>query len=219
MSNAPLLFVHVPKTAGTSFITAMENYFGPGSLEYDYGANSPKTSPLVQGYAYRQPNLGALHQSVLQGSTKAFCGHFPVEKYVQEFGPQNTMVFLREPIQRLVSEFLHSTRQHGYKKDFSDYYRDEYYINRQSNFAGGIPIEDFGFVGITEHYLDSIALANLHFDLDLQVLQVGMHRPKVDSHYSLSSEVTQEIRTLHAKDFCLYEAGLEIFRARLKSIK
>jgi len=214
MSSLPLLFVHVPKTAGTSFIHSLEKQFGPGALAYDYGLKSAKTSSIAQQHTYQNPDPEAFYQSVVDSGTRVLCGHFPVEKYVAQFGARNTMIILRDPMQRLVSEFLHSTRKNECPLEFPKYYRDEYYINRQWDFAGGIPLNDFGFIGITEHYQDSIALANRSFDMSLQVEKLGMLRPTVEFVYELDPAMEEEIRSLYAKDFQLYEEGLEIFRKR-----
>ena len=48
-----LFFVHIPKTAGTSFRKACENYFGTPYSAYDYSPNSSDTSALVLDCMYR----------------------------------------------------------------------------------------------------------------------------------------------------------------------
>jgi len=42
-----ILFIHIPKTAGTSFRVAAEKYFGEDNTFYDYSAKSPETSAEI----------------------------------------------------------------------------------------------------------------------------------------------------------------------------
>ncbi len=58
------VFVHVPKTAGTTFRVAVEQYLGAGAILWDYGAESPVTSPVVRQYLYQEKDVDALRQAV-----------------------------------------------------------------------------------------------------------------------------------------------------------
>jgi len=102
MSSNLKVFVHVPKTAGTSFRTAMEDSFGLEAMAFDYGPDSPKTSPLVRDLVYREDNPERLWSELQAGGVRILSGHVRAERYVRYCDPENIMVFLRDPIQRLV---------------------------------------------------------------------------------------------------------------------
>ena len=48
----PWVFIHIPKTAGTSFRVAAENHLGKGRTVRDYGSKAPYTSPLTESQYY-----------------------------------------------------------------------------------------------------------------------------------------------------------------------
>ena len=48
MNNFPLFFIHIPKTAGSSFRVAAEQYFGSEATYFDYGNGSKETSESIE---------------------------------------------------------------------------------------------------------------------------------------------------------------------------
>ncbi len=50
-----IFFVHIPKTAGTSFRLGAESYFGRERIVYDYGKGSPASTPVVVDTLYAEP--------------------------------------------------------------------------------------------------------------------------------------------------------------------
>ena len=155
----PLLFVHLPKTAGTSFRKAAESYFKkPFAL--DYGDEAPETTPLVKDYFYRQDDRWAFYKALEEQGVAFVGGHFPVKRYLAGLGLKRTVLFLRDPIQRLYSEYQHFVRHKGYSKSFDHFYKASDRINTQTKTLSRIPMEAIGFLGITERYESSLQLIN-----------------------------------------------------------
>jgi hypothetical protein len=219
MSNGPLVFVHVPKTAGTSFRMALEQALGPGAMAYDYGPVSPVTSPVVKRHVYEQPDLDSFRAAVLDSPVRIVCGHFPADKYRDLFGAENSLVFLRDPIQRLISEYQHFVRLNNYTKGFDEFYRDPAFINRQKTFTQGIPLDEYGLLGITEHYEVSLALANRTYGWNLQKLSFNLGRPSLEADYSMEGELAQDVLERNADDIAHYRAALLEFRERAQVLR
>lgn len=92
--SRPLVSLHVPKTAGTSFIDALTTWFGPEQLHFHYRAKDGTLPELVEP----RPGL-CVH------------GHF---NRVRGFGGRASypganqfIVFLRNPFDRFVSQWLY----------------------------------------------------------------------------------------------------------------
>ncbi len=210
----PLVFVHVPKTAGTSFRNALQLQLGPAALALDYGKDKPVTSPLVRRHVYEEPDMHALRRAVADAGVKVVCGHISATRYAEAFEARNLMVFVREPIQRLISEFQHFRRHHGYTGSFPEFYRTPGFSNRQLNLAGGVAPEDYGFLGVTECYTESVALANRKFGWNLEVLADNLGRPSLALSYQLVPEMLAEAIELNRQDIEYYEQAVAVFESR-----
>ena len=53
----PIIYLHIPKTAGTSFRMSAEQYFGPDQVLNDYGEESPNTSEDIRAVSYTHLTL------------------------------------------------------------------------------------------------------------------------------------------------------------------
>ena len=129
---SPLLFIHIPKTAGTSFNKSAEQLFGVPAFERDYGAGSPDTSPLVTKYIYGETqDTFAFHQAFLAGEKQWMTGHVFAETYLHLFGAANSIAFVRDPVERVISEYHHRRTHFDLDRDFVDFYRDPGETNKQ----------------------------------------------------------------------------------------
>ena len=141
-------FVHIPKTAGTSYRMAFEAKNGKVSVAYDYGENISESSSLIQ-QGYQTGIYSILNQL---REKKLICGHVPITKYSKVVGIKNCFTFLRNPIERCYSDFLHMRRHYGYSGTLQEYLDVPAHQNRLSFFLSGVPFESIGFIGLTESY-------------------------------------------------------------------
>jgi hypothetical protein len=212
MANHPTLnFVHIPKTAGTSFRVAAAAAWGGDAVLLDYAADSPNTSDLVREKVYETPDPEGFAAAVHRNGIRMISGHMRADKYLDLCGAANTVVFLREPLQRLMSEYHHFVEHHGFGGGFRDFYRWPEMIDRQLAYLAGLPLSDLGFVGLTERYPESLARFNRRYGTNLIALRVNRGRPSAERNWELPAEHEAELRELNAGDLALYRQALALF--------
>jgi|JFJP01.1.fsa_nt_gi Sulfotransferase family. len=154
-SSLELISVHIPKTAGSTF--------GKVILPQIY----PQNQIL---YKYDNSHINTLiEQGKLRTETRVIHGHFPEKKYREYYPDTKMVIWLRNPINLLISHFffwMANTNnffddKHRYvvenKLSFSDFLEQPYTHNIISNyFAKGMKLTDFYFVGIQEFFRDDL---------------------------------------------------------------
>lgn len=216
LSNG-LLFVHTPKTAGTSFRHALEESLGVDNVFYDYGTVSVVTSQLALEYAYQQRRFPELAR-VLQRRGGRFCwgGHFSAKKYAPLFQSRNIIMFVRDPVERFVSDYGHHCRVHGYKKDLQAFCQEPSTANVQSRYLGDFPLELVGFLGIQERYSETLVMMRDFYDLELPELAANVNREKQSEKYELSPELYQCVQEVNQKDSALYQRACALYQERVR---
>ncbi|WP_345799772.1 hypothetical protein [Marinobacter bryozoorum] len=181
---------------------------------YDYALNSPETSPLVRKLIYDEPDMFAFGEKLAKQGVRFLSGHIRAAKYIYLFGALQTVTFLRDPIQRVASEYHHFVRHYGYKGDFPSFYRRADFINRQSHLINRLPLEVFGVVGLTEQYESSLKILNKKFGADIKSSVLNVGRVDGSESYQLPEDQLKELRNLNKKDIDLYEHAVALFETR-----
>ena len=210
----PIFFVHIPKTAGTSFRKSAERYFGCDYVVYDYSLKSGETSDLVVRTIYEKADPFLFDHSFSNRSQKFMCGHVHAIKYVHLFGVAQTVTFLRDPIQRVISEYDHFVRNYDYTGDFPSFYRKPHFTNRLSRILYRVPLESMGFVGLTEEYHSSLLLLNEQYATDIEYSAVNIGRKSEEKEYEISEDEIAELQQLNLHDLDLYQRGVHLFGQR-----
>lgn len=212
--EGPLVFVHVPKTAGTSFRHALGRQFGEAALALDYGPGAAETSPLVRRLVYEEPDIPRLREEMVAGGLKVLCGHVPAARYADAFGRDHLLVIVRDPVQRLVSEYFHNRKLLGETRPFAEFARDPRFIDHQYRLVATVPPADYGFVGLTERYADTVDAANRRYGWQLPVLRENLGRPSLDTAYQLEPALAALVDDLNRKDLDYYRAMVAEFERR-----
>ncbi|PFG08971.1 sulfotransferase family 2 domain-containing protein [Marinobacter sp. LV10MA510-1] len=213
-----LNFVHMPKTAGTSFRIGAEQYFGSCNIAYDYNQEANETSELVHQYIYGEnKDPYKFFDACKDAGITMISGHVSVDKFIAGCGAANTVTFVRDPVQRIASEYSHHVRINSYQGSFEKFYRQNKYRNRQLSVLGNLPVAAYGFIGVTEHYKASLSLINHRYGISIPELKLNRAHTKRGMKHDLSSSVVREISRLNNQDINFYNRcrSLLMERSRL----
>jgi hypothetical protein len=153
-----LIFVHIPKTAGSTFRKICTRQFRK-SEKIDLGMRIRKGRPLIHDnktfYSLVQGLLKDLPSNLKSKLALVFQGHMAYG--LHEFFPQpaSYITFLRDPVKRVISHYLHTLRSPTYidreyllRVGFEGYVTDEQFREAVDNVQtrllcgeGGVPKE------------------------------------------------------------------------------
>lgn len=217
-----LISVHVPKTAGVTFRTVLQTVYGKAAVAFDYGDRvlDPRSPFQIDPEGWRAE--AERHATDIPAVTRVVHGHFGGAKYDRTFPEARKIVWLREPVARLVSHYYywldlpptpHSLHQRLLNERLSllEFARLDGMRNVLSRiFLRDCHLEDFAFVGIQERFSDDLQrLAGL---LGWpEGLPVGEENRNAHAGYgarTLSRVEREEIAALNAEDAALYQEAL-----------
>ena len=92
-------------------------------------------------------------------------GHFPLRHYAQWFDEDEMLAFVRDPLTRVCSEFLHRQRRQGLSGTLEEFIEAPNFQNVQSRLLAGAPPDMF--IGVTERYREDLERINARFGLAL----------------------------------------------------
>ena len=214
-----ILFIHIPKTAGTSFRVAAEKYFGEDNTFYDYSAKSPETSAEILENVYKKNDLYSLYRSLEQHSQSFLSGHFSANKYAPLYDVLNIVTFVREPVKQVLSHYNHFKNNYGYDKGLLEFAKEERFRNVQSRNLQTIDVRLYGFVGLTEEYNKSIDLFNTLFDTALPHMHMNEKSSNSLSIKDMTKEDVEMIKRLNTQDIELYDTVKRQFKIRKQLFK
>lgn len=207
-----ILFVHIPKTAGTSFRLAAEKYFTKENTLYDYSPSSVETSEVILEYFYKQKDLYKLKQETQKKDKCFLSGHFHIAKYMYLFETLNIITFVRNPVDQVLSHYEHHCRHLGYTKDLRDFIQEDRFKNVQSRLLSAKPLELIGFIGLTERYNESIEMINDYYGFNLEILKKNINPNK--KVFDIDESIVEQIKKENSQDVELYEKAKALFEDR-----
>ena len=210
------LVVHVPKAAGTSFRWSLEKYFGEAQVVRDYGPHSEGTSEVVRdclygGEASKGPEV--LVDRIRRSQARILIGHFPLKKYAEFFAPEDIITFVRNPLIRLCSEYLHRTNNQSFEGTISEFMHRPGSQSLQTRFLTGLSADSF--IGVTEKYKESLRRINTANDWKLSSGKKNVGRKGGGKAFAenLSENELDIFYRLNQEDLQLYEEITQRFES------
>ena len=208
------LVVHTPKTAGTSLRWALEKYLGSSNVVRDYGPHSHVTDDVVREYLYsgdELKNAKSLVKKLVDDQQEILIGHFPLKKYADLFVATKIITFVRDPLVRMCSEYLHRVKDKTFTRSFSEFLERPGYQNQLSRFLEGVSEETF--IGITEKYLESLKHINhiAQWSLSTRKKNVGRRGGGQRFAEKLSVQEMDLFYKMNAEDVELYQGATQRF--------
>lgn len=213
-----MLFVHIPKTAGTSLRQGVAEFLGKQRMVLDYGPKQTATSKLVRRWCYRESRPEKFRTAFDSQGKKFLSGHIRLADYVGGFDLDNVAVFLREPVQRVISEYRHYVRHYGYKQSLEEFAETPAFQNKQARALAGVPLQRLGHVGLAERYEDSLARLNAHFGWQVPSREVNMGRKQLSDTYQVDTATRNLLERNNSLDLALYKLACDYFEQGDKSV-
>ena len=211
------IFVHIPKTAGTSFRKSLDSFFKESNVAKDYGLFFEETNNDIKKYLHQNQDPYAAVSKIKEKDFKFIVGHFKASRYAYQIPVHDFVTILRDPVQRFYSEFQHRSNRHfdKFEGTIEDYCAVEKFCNVQSKMLAGAAWPAFGCVGLTESYNDSVRIINDTLSLDLKYMEVNKRRNDIAKGYSLTTAQIELIKQVNKADVELYEVAKQYFQERM----
>lgn len=219
----PLLFLHIPKTAGSTLGQIFKNNVEPNKYYHFWS----------------HPRLNELN--ILVSAKETYFGHF---RYGLHYYLNDSTIYyatmLREPVDRVISYYhFHLQDPEDPAHEFAMTHSFEEWLeqsqaaqNEMTKCLSGIRSEfnpsqktfemakhhlrNMAFVGLTERFEESLVLMKFYFgftNLKFQSTKVGRKKPE-----KLSDEVIEKIKQKNEMDIELYKMAKEIFEEQMLSV-
>lgn len=211
-----VVFVHIPKTAGTSMRNMLVGALPTAVKIFDYWEDTPKVpGDFIDAFTngIRTPEkFSELRSDLPRDQQVLVSGHIPVAHLMGAFHPASLISFLRDPVDRVVSNYRYHVRRAIFSGTFAEFYELPSQINVQSQLLQGTDLRDFGFVGLVELMPEMLRALSRHLGVKLRMRHDNITgrspRPTIDA------ATRSRILALNEDDLNLYrhvEANLDYF--------
>nr|WP_272506048.1 sulfotransferase family 2 domain-containing protein [Salinibacter ruber] len=234
MPRPPVAFIHIPKTAGTTFHTILRKQYGQSSIAAVRAFTPDELEAQMQ-------SLGVADRA--DPDVEAVSGHmiFGAHRYLD--GPLQYLTFVREPVSRVISDYYYVRRTPDH--DFYDpvvtenYSLADYVVsgitiytnNVQTRMISGIGRdvdfgdctsdmldralhnldEHFAGIGLTERFDESVTLMQRKLGWSLPMYKTRNRTKKRPGRAEIPDATRTLIREHNALDLKLYQYAKERF--------
>ena len=191
-----LVFSHIPKTAGSTFNGILRKNYGSKIIAVIPSGNTYSKSDFESDFSPNNYPLGI--------SGHALKPHVDFGKHEENF---QWVTFLRDPIERYVSQYLHQQifNPKSYRMDIVSWSQKYHRSNWQVKWLAGaedlekakkIVRQKFTFVGVVERFDESLQLMNQRLDVPLDISNVTRKNVARDNSLKASLLNDEKLRTL-----------------------
>ena len=204
-TTVEIISVHVPKTAGTTFSQLLTGIYGSEAVFMD-NENLPESQ---------------IKPSDLPPHIKAIHGHFHLDKYKGHFYNAKKVIWLRNPVFRLISNyFFWRTQEVGIPNNMDvmgilEFAELPGIRNIVADFIGENQLSDFYFVGIQEFFESD--LEDIIRMMEWSKFSVSVNNkntfPEYDNQFKKildDSEIVKKLAQSNSLDMELYQEALNL---------
>ncbi len=227
--DVELISLHLPKTAGSSFGEVLTRVYGKEKILFDYEDRPLDPTAQVNSDFSRWMKEKDAFIRDIPPSTRVIHGHFPIAKYAGSFASAKKIIWLREPVSRLVSHYFYWKKSphqnHALHKAFLEKNMGllefaEIPIMRNilsRIFLREADISQFYFVGIQEFFEDDLSqlAAMLKWPLH-SAPELNRNRESRYGDFHLDGPLLEQLTRLNLQDVEIYQTALKLRAERLR---
>ncbi|MEM7548926.1 MAG: sulfotransferase family 2 domain-containing protein [Bacteroidota bacterium] len=207
-----VISIHIPKTAGTSFLEICNKNYNKGEVYHYIERKNRLRKVKKQVSIYTMPS-----------KTKVLHGHLTYKhlRLIHKWNNSKVITWLRDPVERAISWYLfqqrtiHNNPETNPYKEYKgmpiiDFLSMEEYRNVMSKFLQGIELEDLFFFGFIESFHNDLKqLANMMKWQKINLTHENSNEAFKKAHYhSITKTEREKIKDLNEEDVLLYEKAL-----------
>ena len=221
--------MHIPKTAGTTLRYTLYNHTRSEDIYPSYDTLQNKQNGK---YKPGKDFIAEGMQELFPSKFHLLMGHLPYQ-FQKHFAIKPKVIsFLRDPLQRTISNILHLKRKNP---RFSAMSPEEIFIDRRTglenmqcrlfgyhkrrdNFNQALEnLDKSAFIGITERFEESIELLNQIFNWPL-VARKPMNKTIKSTESEISPLFKEQLLEGLKKDYILYHRAIKNFEAKQSAL-
>ena len=213
-----LFFLHVPRTGGTALRHAFCASLGDENVVSLFTKDGPETSRAARKIMFEgdeqeeRERFAALSAYLVAQDVSLFASHRSAVK-LDCFEAQNAFIILREPFERLVSEYRLRRYRREITVSFEEYASHPNVQNVQSRMLQGMKLQDLGAFGLFSEYDEFVDRLSRRFNLNLHVSVTNQTKLVSRMFASFCSvELTKKIMELNRHDVELYTNAYQLLR-------
>lgn len=220
-----IISVHLPKTAGTSFIKTLKLVYG-NKLMVDYADTPINTTPFKRKATAFTKNIKNRFKDFKE--IECIHGHFMPYKYASIRSNVIYITWLRDPVERLASHYYYWKNNYNENHSFSLHKRvveenwslEKFAFSKEirniySKFLWRFPLNKFHFIGITEYYEEDLKyFSTKYFNRKLEVFKDNRNTER-SGLYIKDKLMRREIEKFHEKDMEIYQRALALRNQRI----